>query len=102
MLEIKLESRDNSKPMIVNSRIVSQICEEIDLNIQGVLSGYQIHYAYRMSVIKLLMKENVNLDRYIRCEPFAISEDLEVKSIKMSGSHEVTMVVLGLDFSVPD
>ena len=102
MLEIKVESRNIERPMIINSRTVAEICEVIDVNIPEILIGYQIHYAYRSSIVNLLMKDDVILERYIRRQPTILSDDLEIRSVTQAGVKDVTMVVMGLDFSVGD
>ena len=102
MLEIKIDSLVMGRPMTINSRTVSEICDEVKMDIHSVLKGYQIHYAYRSSIVKLLLKDNIPFDRFIRREPFKLNEELEVKSIKQAGAQEITMVVLGLDFGVDD
>ena len=96
MLEIKVDSRDNLRPMSINSRIVSEICQEINLDIQGVLAGYQFHYAYRMSIVKLLLRENVQDEPKMRRNPFPLNNDLEVIYVRQAGNQEVTLVALGV------
>ena len=88
--------------MVVNSRTVAEICDTINLEIPRVIYGYQIHYAYKTSIVNLLIKESCPFELYIRREPFDLNEDIVVTSIKPAGNQEVTMVVLGLDFSVDD
>ena len=102
ILEIKIESRVSGRPMIMNSSTVAEICEKINMEIPRTVYGYQIHYAYRSSIVNLLVKDGVPYEQYIRREPFNLNSDLEITSIKPAGNQEVTLVVLGLDFMVDD
>ena len=102
MLEIKAESKNVERPMTINSRFIGEICERIGIDIPAILSGYQIHFSYKASIVNLLVKEGIQMERFIRHEPFSLNEELEIKSITQAGVKEVTIVVMGLDFSIED
>ena len=102
MLEIRAENRNSDKPMNINNRIIGEMCEKVGIDIPTVLLGYQIHFAYKVSTVNLIVKEGVQIDRYLRYEPFIFNEEIEVKSITQAGVKEVTMVVMGLDYAIND
>ena len=74
----------------------------IKMDIPSTVYGYQIHYAFKTSIVNLLIKDNCSYDQFIRREPFALSDEIDVIGIKPAGNQEVIMVVLELDFSVDD
>ena len=53
ILEIKIENKVKERPTILNSTIVAEICDRINIEIPTVIYGYQIHYAYRSSIVNL-------------------------------------------------
>ena len=70
--------------------------------VPDILYRYQIHYAFRFSTEKVLVKEGIEYERYIRREVFELIEYIRVISIKPLGDQELKMIVLGLDFTMED
>ena len=102
VLEIKVESRVTDKPMLINSQIVSEICDHLSIEIKNIVLGYQIQYSYRTSTVNIFLKNNTQIEKFLRREPVIMNEFLEIRSVLQAGVKDVTMVVMGLDFMTED
>ena len=102
VLDIEVEKTDVREEMFLDQNVVAKLLNNLGMDINTEVEGYQPVYAGKGGKIAVLCREGVDLERFCRQESFEVCKGVTTKTIRPSGRKDVTLTVSGLDFNTPD
>ena len=102
VLEIEVEKIDVKDEMFLNQEVIANLLNNIGMNYNTEMEGYQVSYGGRSGKIAVLCKTGVNLDRFCRQESFQVCKGVVTKNIRPADKKDIPVTVSGLHFNTPD
>ena len=102
ILEVIVEKKIKNQFVNLNGDAVARICHVIGIKPECDTEGYQVHYRGGYISVALWVKEAVGLEKFVSEEAREVGEDLLVTQVRPAMRREVSALITGLPFNIPD